>query len=215
MFGLALADSEQYRKIELPILYISNDSDEATVAQRLYSRRTGIPSHLAEEILQNDPKAAAQALSDASHIRWSFDSSPSLKDIEEEIEAFEELFGEPPHLIVVDILYKVDHVEDSEHTSINRVVSYLDFLARESGACVLIIHHTSERTRGTGTQGRSDILQQVARLPVLMLTLAYRNGILSISPVKNRHGTDDFTGQTSLQLWADPSTCTMGDRRSW
>lgn len=204
LFALNLAQGTK-----VPTLYFSNDSDELTVSARVLARQTQTDVSEIEKRIGSDPSWASKNLSTVEHIRWSFHSSPNLADIEEEMHAFEEMYGEYPALVVVDILLKVDYAEDSEHASLSRIMSYLDFLARDSGACFIVVHHTTEAERGNPCQSRAAVLQKVNQLPVLILTVAHKNGRFYVAPVKNRYGPDDHTGNTALEFYVDASRSTI------
>jgi len=194
--------------LKIPTLYISNDTNEMDTISRFLSRRTKQDSHIMRVKALKDPEWASQKLSDMDWVRWSFDPSPSLEDIEEEMMAFEELWGEQPHLVVVDILLKVDYYEDGGG-SLESIVKYLDKLARETGSCIIIAHHTSENESGNPTQGKKALLQKVDKFAVLVLTTAYDGNTFYIAPVKNRNGFADATGYSSIQFLIDPTIATL------
>lgn len=206
MFALALV-----KEMRVPTLYVSNDSDEMAVASRLLSNATQRPSDQCADELTADPEGAARVLHEGlAHIRWCFDPSPTLDDIDAETEAFAEVYGEYPHLIVVDILDNVSYYEEgNEHGSTARILQYLHALARNTGACVLVVHHCTEAVKGDPCPPRSAILQKQNKLPVLILTAAASNGNFWIAPVKNRFGFQDPSGKTAVQLYVNPETCTF------
>ena len=203
MFLGQLAD-----QLHVPTLYISNDTNEMDTISRFLSRRTKQDSHIMRMKALKDPEWASEKLSDMDWVRWSFDPSPSLEDIEEEILAFEELWGENPHLVVVDILLKVDYYEDGGG-SLESIAKYLDKLARETGACIIIAHHTSENSPGNPTQSKQSLLQKVDKFAVLVLTTAYDGNTFYLAPVKNRNGFADATGYANIQFLIDPSIATL------
>jgi len=91
-------------KMKVPTLYISADTNAHTMAMRLASMISGKNQTDVEYLLQNDLGWTKATLAKGSHIVWSFESSPSLVDIDEEVQAFEELWGCPPVAIFVDNL---------------------------------------------------------------------------------------------------------------
>ena len=56
---------------------------------------------------------------------WSFESAPSLQDIDEEVQAFEELWGCPPVLIVVGNLMDVATDGGEEFASMRAIMKEL------------------------------------------------------------------------------------------
>jgi hypothetical protein len=181
---LALALADAWK---LPTLYFSNDSDET--------------------------KWASSQLTDLDHIKWNFSPNPTLPEVEEELQAFNEVFGTPPVLVVVDVLMKMNYVEDSEHTTAIRITDYLAGIARDYSACVLLVHHASEGVPGNPVPPRSAVLQKVSQFPSLILNVAPMpwTGDLAICAVKNRHGKQDPSGKDHFILKAFPAQCTFED----
>lgn len=199
-------------RMGVPTLYISNDSDEHVMAGRMMSRRTGRGFDECAHEIEMYPERAAEALSEVSHIQWSFNSSPSRQDIEDEVDVYAELYGSYPEVIVVDILLKVQcEGEDEEGSSLKRIVAYLDSLARRTNSCVIVVHHTSESVAGDPCPPRSSLLQKVAQLPPLILTVAKYGGTFFVAAVKNRSGPDDHTGKTALRFSVNADICTIGE----
>ena len=199
-------------KWQVPTLYFSNDSDEMTVASRLISRR--IEHRSSDEVakvIDSHRAWASQSLHDDEHIRWCFDPSPTLGDIEIEVKAFEELYGCFPSLIVVDVLMQVNYASESEHTSQGEVIQFLNSLARQTGAAVIVVHHTTEGVEGTPCQPRSAILNKITQLPAVVLTVASHGDSFYFCPVKNRDGRDDASGQAVYSMYIDASRCIIED----
>lgn len=193
--------------MKVPTLYFSNDSDEHVMASRMMARRSGLTTDQTAQRIERHPEGAIAALAEVDHIQWSFDSSPTPDDIDDEVYAYAELYGQFPELIVVDILMKVQYDAGDEHSSLGKIVGYLDNLARETGACVIVVHHTSESVQGEPCPPRSALLQKVAQLPGLILTVAKNGGLFYVAAVKNRFGPDDYTGKTALQFYIAPESC--------
>jgi len=192
------------RRLGVPTLYFSNDSDESTVASRMLAAATRQPSEKTEGYLRTAREWSAGKLAGFDHVRWSFDPLPSLDEIDLEMEAFNEVYGEYPHLVVVDILGNVSYYEDSDHGSDARILQYLHASARSSGAAFLVVHHTTEAVQGFPCPPRSAILNKQAKLPVLILTVAVQGDSFFIAPVKNRHGYQDASGRGAIQMQVNP-----------
>ncbi len=94
-------------KSKVPTLYISADTNAHTMAMRLASMISNKSQGDVEQLLNTDLGWTRAVLSKGGHIVWSFESAPTLQDIDEEVQAFEELWGCPPQLIVVDNLMDV------------------------------------------------------------------------------------------------------------
>lgn len=199
-FVTALVD-----EMKVPTLYISNDSDEMTVASRLIARRIMVDSNRVEEKIQSHPEWAASQLTGTDHIKWNFNPSPSLPEVEEEVLAFQEVYGQPPVLIVVDILLKMNYSEESEHGTVERIIGYLDTLAREYNACVILVHHGSEGITGEPCQPSWAFLGKRTQFVVLLLSVASLPyaGQFAVCATKNRHGKQDPSGQDAIYMAAD------------
>jgi hypothetical protein len=199
------------KKMQVPTLYFSNDSDEATVAQRVLANSVQRTTEAVAEDLDRDKNWASSTLDTMEHVRWVFDPSPSLDDVDLEMEAFNEVYGDYPWLVVIDIMDNISYFEDSDHGSAARILQFLHSSARNSGAAVLVVHHCSEAADENPCPPRSSILQKQNKLPVLELTVANHGEWFFIAPVKNRHGPGDPSGRTHYRLRVNPSICSFSE----
>jgi len=186
---------------QVPTLYISADTNAHTMAMRLLSMISGHSQRAAEDIMSNDPATARESLNLAQHIFWSFDSSPTLDDIDDEVTAFEEVWGESPALIVVDNLMDVAMDSGEEFSAMRSVMKELKYLARDTNAAVLVLHHTQESYNGDPCPPRAAVQGKVNQLPALILTLGQTpQGVLGVAAVKNRYGKADPSGSSPVWL---------------
>jgi hypothetical protein len=81
--------------MKVPTLYISADTNAHTMAMRLASMISGKSQTDVESLMKTDHGWTKATSSKGSHIVWSFESAPTLQDIDEEVQAFEELWGCP------------------------------------------------------------------------------------------------------------------------
>lgn len=190
-------------------LYLSNDSNEVTVAERLLASAVNRPTSQVAQDLSGDPAWAASILAQHDNIRWSFDPGPTLDDIDLEMEAFAEVYGDYPDLLVVDVLKNISYYEDSDHGAYGRVLQFLHTLARSTNTAVVVVHHCTEASNANPCPSRRDILQKQNELPVLILTVGVRGADFHVAAVKNRHGSQDPSGFTTHRLRVDPQTCTF------
>jgi len=86
---------------QVPTLYISADTNAHTMGMRVYSMATGVSQSQAENILKFEKDKAESLLRQFENIKWSFDSSPTLSDIDESVQALKQ------HLANQGLLYKV------------------------------------------------------------------------------------------------------------
>jgi KaiC/GvpD/RAD55 family RecA-like ATPase len=197
----------------VPTLYFSADSDSRTLLARaaaILSRRTVRESEVA--IANDDNEIFQHLYGKSSHIRFDFNPSPSLQDIEEEILAYTELFGDCPELIIVDNLMNIAHSSDAEWTAMRDAMSAFHFMARETESAFLILHHVSESdTRATYPAPRKALQGKVSQLPEMVLTVAIdaAQDQYRIACVKNRHGAAYPNADEFITAFVDAERMTL------
>jgi len=211
--GKSTLDLAVALRSKVPTLYISADTNAHTMAMRLLSMISGHPQSTAEQMLIENVEESRKTINDNSgHIFWSFDSAPTLADLDMEVCAFEELWGCPPTLIVIDNLIDISNDSGEEFAAMRSTIKELKYLARDTNAAVLLLHHTKESYPGNPCQPRSALQGMVAQLPALILTVGTNApGYLAVAPVKNRYGKADPTGDTSFWLQFNPEVMEVSD----
>jgi predicted ATP-dependent serine protease len=198
-------------RMQAPTLYVSADTNAHTMAMRLYSMIEGVSQTDAEKIISEQPDLAKEKLAQARHIYWSFDSSPSLSDLDDEVTALEEMLGESPALIVVDNLMDINMDGGEEFGAMRSALKELKYLARDTNAAVVVLHHTKEGYSGTPCQPRSAVQGMVNQLPALILTVGQQDGMLGVASVKNRYGKADPSGNSPVWLQFLPEYMFIAD----
>jgi len=200
-------------RLKQPTLYFSADTNAHTMAMRLLSMITGKPQSEAEMLLETQVATSRQVINEHSgHIFWSFESSPTLVDLDQEVLAFEELWGCSPTLIVVDNLMDIANDGGEEFSNMRSTLKELKYLARDTNAAVLVLHHTKESYSGNPCQPRSALQGMVAQLPALICTIGTNApGYIAIAPVKNRYGKADPSGDTAYWLQFNPEIMDVSD----
>jgi replicative DNA helicase len=198
-------------KMQVPTLYVSADTNSHTMAMRLASMISGKNQTDVEYLMDKDTNWAKAVLQKSSHIVWSFESSPTLMDINEEVEAFEELWGCPPQAIFIDNLMDIATDGGEEFASMRAVMKELKYLARLTNAAIIVLHHTSEAVMGNPTQPRSALQGKVAQIPALICTLGVVGTSMAVSPVKNRYGRADANANLMCWLAFNPEYMFMDD----
>jgi replicative DNA helicase len=204
-------------KAKVPTLFFSADTDTTTVMMRVAAHTSGHSQITVEANLAIDTHYYDRHFAKSSHIKWVFDSSPSLDDIELEVRAYVELYGMAPELIVVDNLMNVAAETDNEWAGLRAIMMELHDMARKTEACVLVLHHVSEQTEyGSPSKppARRAIHGKVSQLPALILTLGYDpiQQTLSVAPVKNRFGPHTADASSYAQLLVNYAACQIGDQ---
>jgi predicted ATP-dependent serine protease len=200
-------------RAKVPTLYISADTNAHTMAMRLLSMIINKPQSEAEMLLVDDVENSRKIINNSSgHIFWSFESAPTLSDLDQEVEAFEELWGCAPTLIVVDNLMDIANDGGEEFAAMRSTIKELKYLARDTNAAVLLLHHTKESYLGNPCQPRSALQGMVAQLPALICTVGSNApGFIAVAPVKNRYGKADPTGDTAFWLQFNPEMMDVSD----
>ena len=211
MFSLVYAIQAQ-----VPTLFFSADTDVTTVMIRAAAHTSGHSQLTVETNLDSNSKYYDKYFDKIGHIQWVFDSSPSLDDIELEVKAYQELYGLPPELIVIDNLMNVAAETDNEWAGLRAIMMELHDLARNTESCVLVLHHVSEATEygdGTMPPARRAIHGKVSQLPSLILTLGYDvlGKQLRVAAVKNRFGPNSADGKVNVPLSANYAACQILD----
>lgn len=202
-------------RLGVPTLYVSADTNAHTMAMRVLAMVGGYTQQQAEYMLENQKDIVSKILAQASHLFWSFDSTPTLKDLDEEVSAFETQWGTSPTLIVVDNLMDIAMDGHEEFAGMRSAMKELKYLARDTNAAMLVLHHTKESFSGNPCQPRSAIQGMVNQLPALILTAAQEQigdeNYLCVSAVKNRYGKADPSGNTYMRLLFHPESMQISD----
>jgi len=198
-------------RMRVPTLYLSADTNAHTMAMRLYSMISGESQSEAEKVISDNPVLAKQRLSLANHIYWSFDSSPNLGDLDDEVTAIEEVLGRSPELIVVDNLMDISMDNGEDFNSMRSAMKELKYLARDTNAAVLVLHHTKESYNSDPCPPRAAVQGMVNQLPALILTVGQQHGLMGVSSVKNRYGKADPSGNNPVWLGFNPEYMYLAD----
>ena len=202
-------------KTKFPTLYFSADTNAHTMAMRLIAMTGKMTQASAELLLKQSPHLAHEILQMNNHLFWSFESSPTLKDLDNEVSAFETVWGRSPTLIVVDNLMDIAMDGHEEFQGMRAAMKELKYLARDTNAAVLVLHHTKEGFEGFPCQPRNAIQGLVNQIPAMILTIGQmRQGddmYLCVAPVKNRYGRADQTGSNYVSLSFNPDSMHLDD----
>lgn len=198
----------------VPTLYVAADTSEWTMRTRTLASISGEPQALCERALLGDLDPAA--FDAANHIAWCFDPAPTVDQIRMEIDAYSEVHGLYPELIVVDNLIDVagdGHGRD-EWGNLRATMKDLKVLARDTDASVLVLHHVSEGgDKWSKAPGRAAIQGKVAQLPALVMTVdsVAETQTMSIGVVKNRYGMAAANGSYGCALNFDATRMQITD----
>jgi hypothetical protein len=194
----------------VPALYFSADSDAFVQLTRSIAIITGCTVAAASRMVLADDLAPIEPRLADLPVRFNYDASPSLDTLESAVEAYEEVYGEYPALIVVDNITNVRTETSSEDgdpfAGLEGLMDYLHTMARETGACVVGLHHvTGPYNDADKPIPLSGVKGQIGRVPEMVLTLHKQQDegqpdLLCVSTVKNRGSKNDPSGKTFAEL---------------
>lgn len=203
----------------LRVLYFSADTDSHDTKIRAAAMLTGHTTEKVEQALLNGTGAEYydDELEAISDVRFDFETDPSYSHLSDVVLANHEMYGDYPHVIVVDNLMNVVSENENEWSGMKEVCKALKRLGRQTGAAIFTLHHVNE---GHGDPSfpasRKDIAGKVSQLPELILSLGFDDhaGVLRVAAVKNRSGFKDPSGKTYAELYVNaPRMALYADRK--
>lgn len=204
-------------KMNVPTLYFSADSDERTMLCRAASALTGHPLKSVYACWEFDffRDKYAHVLK-GSPLRFEFEpTDPSITDINNALEAYHEVEGEYPRLVVIDTLTNTESGEANEWGGLRKTAKDLHWLARKTKACILVLCHTSEQNMDhvLSAPPRSAIQGKISQLPAVIITMATHEGEMFLGIVKNRFGESDPAAKNPVRFMVDLSRVKIDDVR--
>ena len=207
--GLALFWVAQ---MNLPTLYLSADMSPFTASARLASMVTGDTTDQVEAGMAAGGTSRLRYLDALAHLRitFSFGAPITWRGIDEEFEAYVELWDAYPQVLVLDNLMDFDGAE-SDYTAQMTVMARVTELARATGTTVMILHHASDKSWEAKSDpwappSRDQVKGGLSEKPELSLSVALDPNTLAyrIAVIKQRMGPSDPTARTYAVLRADP-----------
>lgn len=188
-------------RMNLPTLYFSCDSEPFEMMERAASMVSG---RSVREVRANPTGFAAEL--DSLNIRMVFEDAPTYQDLEYEVAAYAEMFGEFPKIIVIDNLLNLAGENENEWGAHRDHAKVIHRLTRITKAAMLVLAHMGEdKVDPSGfPQPRTKLQGKVSHLPKVILSLAFDGQRLKVAPVKNRFGPGDASGRTFVELYATP-----------
>ena len=180
---------------QVPTLYLAMDGDATSMSMRVLQAHLGWTREAVEEERAFGSPDIEKAMDTIDWVRWDFPNTPDMEEIRDRVWAFAEIFGEFPHLIVVDNL--MDVVFEQSAAAYTDAESALTALARAANAAVLVLAHVNGMHEG----GRdpiplSGLMFKATKKASLILALhptAWESH-LRAAVLKNRDGPADPGG---------------------
>ena len=203
-------------------LYFSADSDAFVQVSRSLAILGDIDMKQSGELILDKSHGKIEDIIGNVPIRFSYNPSPTLTHIENQLLAYEELYGDFPELVVVDNALDVvmEGSEDDQSRSLDSLMAWLHDMARTTEACVIVLHHvTGPYNDANQPIPLSGVKGQIGRVPELILTLHKQPGEygwadqLCVSTVKNRGQRADPSGQSFVPLEFDGYRMSIAEKQ--
>ncbi|MEU7905904.1 AAA family ATPase [Actinoplanes sp. NPDC049118] len=198
--------------MNLPTLYFSADMSPFTASTRLASMATGDTTEQVEAGMKQGGTTRARYLDALSHSRltFSFGAPITWPALDEELEAYVELWDAYPQVIVLDNLMDFENAE-TDYTEQMAVMSGVTELARNTGATVIILHHASDKSWEAKSDpwsppSRDQVKGGLSEKPELSLSVALDPSSLEyrVAVIKQRMGPSDPTARSFALLYCEP-----------
>ena len=190
-------------------IYFSADSAELGQAARsLAMWMQGVSAKEAEAMLEREDPWAVTAMEQMNNLFWSFEDDLSYDAIDDEIQAFWELWGKAPDFVIVDNLTDVEGQAEDEWGTQRRAMKALVQMARATDSATVVLHHTTEddRIKEDPCPPRKAIVGKVSQKPALIMTTADKGARRPVAVVKDRFGKSDKSGMSAEWFRLDEDT---------
>jgi replicative DNA helicase len=199
-------------KARVPTLYISCDMSRFQLATRAAAALTGDSIATVKETLNGHGREKYRAaLKKADHLFLALEKRPDAEALEDVLNCFQERWGIPPHLVVIDNLMNLLSGAENEYAGLREMSHVADYFAHELGACVHLLHHTNLNDELDRPGSMNSVKGKVVELPSLIISASKTEKEFRFSAVKNREGREDPMAQSYGRLILDPNTLTLSD----
>lgn len=201
----------------LTCLYFSADSDEMTMATRAASILTHEIQDDMEAAIRSESVDVLGQLSQLDGLRFDFDPNPSFSHMEQELQAFNIVYGAFPDVIVVDNLMNIAPSLEDETANLKGDAEGLKRMAHGTGSAVIVLHHLAETSvernkRQFSPAGENAITGRISQTPATIYTIHFDKGdmVMKVACVKQRGGKADSSGNWYTTLGVDPQRMLVG-----
>lgn len=198
----------------LDTLYMSLDMQPYMATSRLAAMRMGIPSSSIKAALEYDAAGVSVGREEVlenvakSKVQFSFGTTTAAS-IEQQLEAWVEVYNSYPQMIVVDNLMDLEGAE-TDFSIQSEWMQFLSEITMSTGSTVLVLTHMRETDREHGKEWlpgpRSEIRNKLDQKPRLILSIGLNphTNAFNVAIVKQTLGKQDSSGSTFATLRAEP-----------
>lgn len=202
-----------------PTLYFSMDMSQSDTVTRLGALCTGMTSDAVKKAFERDDDESiwVEEQLESSLMDFVYDDAPTLQEFVTQLQAYEEMYGHLPEVLVIDNLVDIDHEGDDEYRAWNQTLLWLKSLCRNTGMTVIVVHHARELDSSDYPAARKDFAGKPGRTPELMFSVALTpRGSFRVAIVKNRSGGGtDAKARSGIEFTTNPSKGTFRPSGAW
>jgi len=203
----------------VPTMFFSADTDRRTTWYRAAAIKTGIEFNDIKDMVGTSGQDIIDEAVDEitkSGIQFDFNPRITIKDMDLELQAYTEVYGMPPKLIVLDNLLNCDN-DAGDFNGLVEIIGDLHSLSRELDCALMVLHHVNESTsKPEYPASRSSIRGKVAQYPEMILSLAMlpEEGMMRVALVKHRHATPSPNASEYETIFVDPTRMTFHNTKA-
>lgn len=186
-------------RMGVPTLAFLLDTDQLSAAARFGAILSGDPFQKVKANIDS----YSDTLSSLRDTQVAFHAM-DMDDIRLQVSAYEQRYGLPPDLVVVDNIGNLASALENEWALTKALCLELDLLAREMQCAVIACAHMTD-LETTNPAGRTKLLGKVSQYPRLILSIGYDpvTWEYKVSAVKNSSGPSDMSGTSPVTMFAD------------
>lgn len=204
-------------RLGVPTLAFLLDTNELTAACRFLAIITGQPfNYVKEQIEAGNEKQYADLLNQAyPHIQVSF-HAPDPATVEREIMAYEQRYGVPPTVVLIDNLGNQASAYENEWSMLRSLTLELDRIAKEAQCAVIGCAHTTDLIT-TEPARRDKIMGKVSQFARVILSVGFNayTHEFKVAVLKASEGPSDPGAEWPITFWADMARMKIEERKWW
>jgi hypothetical protein len=209
--GKSLFTSNLVVRMRRPTLALLLDQDRATAASRFVATEINEPFL---DIKENLDDYSETLLGPLGHIMSEF-RAEDASDIELQVDAYVQRYGEPPEVLLVDNLGNMTSGFQDEWAILKALTLELDKMAQNLEMAVIACHHTTDLIT-CEPAARDKMLGKISQYPRLILSVGFNswNNDYKIAAVKNSSGPTDLNATNPVVLTADPARMQVTEKHA-
>lgn len=190
---------------KVPTLAFLLDGNELMASARYAAILTGDDFKVAKQGIMDGEAKYLDALASMPDMQAVF-YAPGIDDVQLQLDAYEQRYGLPPDVLLLDNLGNQSSAFDNEWAVLKAMTLELDLMARREQCAVIATHHTTDLD-SCEPAARSKILGKITQYPRLVLSCGFNpeTGQMKVGIVKNSEGRTDKEAKDPVILYAEPS----------